>query len=251
MNLSKYLSLCFLIFISSCSAPARIDHVEKHQFIFSSKEFASADSSMVQSILPYKSKLDAEMNGVIGKTKMAFTKDQPEGLLGIFVADLVMEETPLYYYPSDNSKADFCFINNGGLRASLPEGEITRRNIFELLPFENELVVITLNGSQVNQLLKFIISKGGIPISGLRMRIKENQPVDVLINNIPFDSTKIYKAVTSDYLANGGDNLFFLSETKKEYVGLKLRDAILEHCMKLNKQSKLIESKLDKRISYE
>lgn len=251
MRLYKYFSLCFFLFVVSCTAPARIDHTEKHQYIFNSKDFASADSSLWQSILPYKSKLDAEMNGVLGKTSMALTKEIPEGLLGNFVADLVMEQTPLYYYPADNSKADFCFLNNGGFRASLPAGDITRRNVFEVMPFENELVVVTLNGSQVNLLLKYIISKGGIPVSGLRMKIKNNQPKDILINNIPFDSTKIYKAVTSDYLANGGDNLFFLAEAKKEYAGLKIRDAILEHCLKLNKLGKLIESKLDKRISYE
>lgn len=247
----KFRFFYFFIFLFSCTAPARIDHVEKHQYTFSSKDFASVDSTLWQNIIPYKSKLDDQMNVVIGITAQALTKDQPEGLLGNFVADLVMEQTPLNYYPADNSKPDFCFLNNGGLRASLPAGEITMRNVFEVMPFENELVVLTLNGTQINELLKFIVRKGGIPVSGLRMKIKEMKATEVLINNVPFDSNRTYQVVTSDYLANGGDNLLFLTEAKKEYAGLKIRDAIIEHCQKLNEQGKVIDPKLDQRISNE
>lgn len=251
MNLYKLFIFYFFIFFLSCTAPARIDHVEKKMYAFNSNDFTSIDSSLWNNILPYKSKLDDQMNVVIGKTAQALTKDQPEGLLGNFVADLITEGAPLYYYPENNSKIDFCFLNNGGLRASLPAGEITMRNIFEVMPFENELVVLTLNGPQMNRLLKFIAGKGGIPVSGLRMKIKEKLAKEVLINHTPFDSTKLYKAITSDYLANGGDNLAFLTEAKKEYVGLKIRDAIIEHCRKLNSQGKIIDPKLDKRISNE
>ncbi|MFI5220656.1 MAG: 5'-nucleotidase C-terminal domain-containing protein [Bacteroidia bacterium] len=251
MNRKNYYIFFLFVLFLSCHAPAHITQVEKHQYAIGSKEYASVDSTVWQTIVPYKSKLDAEVDVVIGKTAKALTKDQPEGLLGNFVTDLVMEISPLYYYPPGNSKIDFCFLNNGGLRNNIPEGEITRRNIFEVMPFENELVVLSMNGTQIKQLLKFIVSKGGIPVSNLRMKIKEKAAAGVMINNIPFDSTKIYKAVTSDYLANGGDNLFFLAEAKKEYVGLKIRDAIIEYCMKENKQGKLLDSKLDNRIEYE
>ena len=82
--------------------------------------------------------------------------------------------------------------------------------------------------------------------------MKNKEAVDVTINNVPFDSTKTYKVVTSDYLANGGDNLFFLAEAKqRQYVQLKLRDAILEYCKQLKAEGKLIDPKLDKRISNE
>ena len=252
--MNKFINCIFYIvfFFCACSTPARLDHVEKKQYAFSPKEYASVDSSVLQLTLPYKTKMDAEVNILIGKSDQAVSKDQPEGLLGNFVADLALEESRKHYYPEDNKNIDFCFLNNGGLRAALPEGDITKRNIFEVMPFENELIVLTLKGSDVNQLFKYIVSKGGIPVGGLRMKIKNKEANDILINNIPFDSSKIYKVVTSDYLANGGDNLLFLAETKqRDYVNLKIRDAMIEYIQQLTKDGKTISPKLDGRITYE
>jgi 2',3'-cyclic-nucleotide 2'-phosphodiesterase (5'-nucleotidase family) len=244
--------LFLLFFLAACATPARLDHVEKKQYAFSPKDYASVDSSVLLSINPYKSKLDAEVNILIGRTAKAITKDQPEGLLGNFVADLSLEESRKHFYPADNKNIDFCFLNNGGLRASLPEGEITKRNVFEVMPFENELIVLTVTGSEVKQLLNYIVSKNGIPVSGLQMKIKDKEAKEVLIGKAPFDSTKTYKVVTSDYLANGGDNLSFLAEIKqREYVNLKIRDAMIEFIQQLTSEGKIIDPKLDGRISNE
>lgn len=252
MRKSIYYTSFLLFFLYACSAPAKLDHVEKKQYVFSSKDYTSVDSSLWQNILPYKTKLDAEVNILIGKSSKAISKDQPEGLLGNFVADLSLEESNKHFYPSDNKKIDFCFLNNGGLRAALPEGDITKRNVFEVMPFENELIVLTVDGSQVKQLLNYIVSKNGIPVAGIRMKIKNKEAFDVTINNAPFDSSKIYKIVTSDYLANGGDNLSFLAEIKqREYVNLKLRDAMIEYIQQLTKDGKMIDPKLDGRITNE
>ena len=129
---------------------------------------------------------------------------------------------------------------------------ISKRNVFEVMPFENELIVLSMNGAVMKQLLNYIVSKGGVPVSGLRMKIKNKEAADAMINNVPFDSTKTYKAVTSDYLANGGDDLAFLADIKqREYVNLKIRDAIIEHILQLTKDGKMIDPKLDGRISNE
>jgi 2',3'-cyclic-nucleotide 2'-phosphodiesterase (5'-nucleotidase family) len=252
--MNKFINCIFYIvfFFCACSSPARLDHVEKTQYAFNPKEYASVDSSILQLTLPYKTKMDAEVNILIGKSEQPISKDQPEGLLGNFVADLALQESRKYYYPEDNKNIDFCFLNNGGLRAALPEGDITKRNIFEVMPFENELIVLTLKGSDVNLLLNYIVSKGGIPIGGVRMKIKNKEAEEVTINNVPFDSTKTYKAVTSDYLANGGDNLLFLAEIKqRDYVNLKIRDAMIEYIQQLTKDGKMISPKLDGRIILE
>jgi 2',3'-cyclic-nucleotide 2'-phosphodiesterase (5'-nucleotidase family) len=252
--MSKFINyiFCLLIFLCACATPARLDHVEKKQYAFSSKDYASIDSSVWQNILPYKTKLDEEVNILLGKTLKPISKDQPEGLLGNFVADLSLEESKKHFYPADNKNIDFCFLNNGGLRAALPEGDITKRNVFEVMPFENELIVLTVNGSDVKQLLNYIVSKGGIPVAGLRMKIKNKEAADIMIDNAPFDSTKIYKVVTSDYLANGGDNLSFLADIKqREYVNLKIRDAMIEYIQQLTKDGKMIDPELDGRISNE
>ena len=58
--------------------------------------------------------------------------------------------------PSNNHHIDFCLLNNGGLRTSLPQGNITRRKIFELMPFENELVVVTISKEKMTDLKAYL-----------------------------------------------------------------------------------------------
>lgn len=70
--------------------------------------------------------------------------------------------------------ADFAVFNTGGLRRPLPLGNITRGDVFELMPFENELVILTMNGEAVKKLVNFIATKGGAPVSGLRLRIQDS-----------------------------------------------------------------------------
>jgi 2',3'-cyclic-nucleotide 2'-phosphodiesterase (5'-nucleotidase family) len=129
---------------------------------------------------------------------------------------------------------------------------VTRQNVFELMPFENELVVLTLPGPVVQQVLHWIAVKGGEPVSGLQMKIRGGLPEDVRIGGRPFDPARTYKVVTSSYLANGGSDLHFLDASlPREYAGLKIRDAVIRHIGELYNQKRSIDPRLDARIQYE
>jgi len=142
-------------------------------------------------------------------------------------------------------------LNNGGLRASLPHGEITRGKIFELMPFENEMIVLELDGETTLELVNFIAEKGGMPVAGLTLVIENNKPQNITINGKPFDKNKTYKVVTSDYLANGGDKLSMLNKRLNDKLtGIKIRDAIIEYFIEQNKKGVTITSSLDGRIKY-
>jgi 2',3'-cyclic-nucleotide 2'-phosphodiesterase (5'-nucleotidase family) len=95
------------------------------------------------------------------------------------------------------------------------------------MPFENALVMLELSGRQTNQLLQYIATRGGEPVAGLRMQIVDKNPLQVEIRSQVFDSTKTYHVATSDYLANGGDNLDFLKDCKRTNLNLKVRDAMI------------------------
>ena len=120
------------------------------------------------------------------------------------------------------------------------------------MPFDNQLVVVTLNGDKTKEMFKYIVVKGGEPISGYKMGIKDTMAVKIEINDKPFDESKVYKIVTSDYLANGGDKMvFFNNAIKVESLGHQIRDAIIEYIIEENNKGKMMNSKLDKRIYYE
>lgn len=244
--------LILVCFLAGCKPVSSIQKVETLSYKLNSKESASVDSAVYYSILPYKNKVDAEMNDVVCKSSMAFQKNQPEGELGNLIADIIKEEAMRNYNGPDDFPITFSFFNNGGLRASLPEGNITVRNIFELLPFENEMAIVTLKGSTVKQLLDYFAAKGGVPVSGIKMKIRDGKPVDVFIAGEPFDENKTYKGVTNDYIANGGDNYEFLKEAiRKEIPGTKVRDAVLKNLREKNKKGIIISSKIEGRIAYD
>ena len=213
------------------------------------------DSATAAMIAPYKDSLDAIMTQVVGRSAVAMPKerDKLETLLGNFVADVCLDRVNRVYQPSDNHGADFCLLNTGGLRSSLPQGNLTRGNIFELMPFDNEMVVVTLSGQKTWELLRYLAASGGQPVAGIKMGIRPDKtPGTTLIKGVTFDSTRTYKVVTSDYLANGGDKMdFFRNPVKLETTGYKIRDAILDYLAEQQKNNNIIQPALDGRMYYE
>lgn len=211
------------------------------------------DHGRIQKMVePYKKQLDAEMKVVIGSSEVELPKQtgMPETLLGNFVADLVLE-----YGRKIDHETDFAVLNNGGLRSSLPKGDITIGNVYELMPFDNELVIVTMQGDVLLELFGYIASRGGVPLAGLNMKIVKmnGNPVatGILIRNMPFDPGKTYKMITSDYLANGGDSMGFLSTGLIQPTSKKLRDAIIDHIRLQTANQIKIHPVMDGRISLE
>ncbi|MEN8927491.1 MAG: 5'-nucleotidase [Flavobacteriales bacterium] len=219
----------------------------------------SFDSTLVEIYKPYKKELDLSMSEVLNVSLVEMSTGSPEGKLGNFVCDLSLEIGNGLYKEKTGQTADFCLLNNGGLRTFLPKGEVTRRKIYELMPFENELVVITLSAEKANDLFGYIAQKTvdggtrkqGVPVSGnVKVLLNGKFPKQIHINGSPFVG-KEYKVITSDYLANGGDYMsFFLNPIKYEKVGIKLRDAIMQFVINEKEEGRKLNANLDKRISY-
>jgi 2',3'-cyclic-nucleotide 2'-phosphodiesterase (5'-nucleotidase family) len=245
----RYLVLLLLL-ISGCSPAAKIDHIDTKVYPLGVQGNTDVDSSVYHTFEPYKTDLDSKMDKVLAYSEQVMEKGQPEGLLGDFVADVSLEMSNRNYHPADHHTIDFCFLNNGGLRAPLPKGDLTKRKIYELMPFENELIVLTLDGSTTSRLLDFIANKGGMPVAGIRFKMKNKAASDISISGKSFDTTRTYKVVTSDYLAYGGDNMSFLADAPlKEPVNLKLRDAIITYLEEKSSLNQTIRVLPDNRIS--
>lgn len=220
------------------------------------------DSATAAMIAPFKDSLDHIMNEVmiVSDLEMPKERDKTETLLGNFVADVVLSEAN----PNCKNKSesisnipllcpDICLLNTGGLRSSLPKGNITRGNIFELMPFDNEIVIVTLSGKQTWELFRYVAATGGQPVAGFKMGLKSDKsPSTVLIQGVPFDTTKNYNVATSDYLANGGDKMdFFKNPLAVTLTGIRIRDALLNYCAAENKKGNHLHPHLDERIYYE
>ena len=143
------------------------------------------DSSFWNIISPYKKMLDVDMNEVLCYSVTEMKKGQPESLLGNWTADLCLKKAQELFQDT----IDMALFNNGGLRSSLSEGNITKREIYQLMPFENELVVLSLTLDDVNDLMNYLNHTGGQPSAFSDW---------FQIDELPF------YVLTTDYLANGG-----------------------------------------------
>lgn len=197
---------------------------------------------------PYKRALDSQMNAILIYSDAELQKAQPESNLSNFFADAVANTCR-----KNNINFDFALPStNGGIRTSLPKGAITRRNIFELMPFENELVVLTLKAESVEKLVQYIVEKAGQPVAGIQIIAKKNESINFTINGKPFVKSGYYKVLTSDYLANGGDGIdAFKEAVKRENTNIKVRDAIISYVIDENKNGKTLNPQKDGRIIIE
>jgi len=169
----------------------------------------------------------------------------PESLLSNLSADVYRQAASDFL----GSKADISIVNLGGLRTVVPAGNITIRKVFELMPFENELVIVWIKGDKLNELLQYFASMGGEGVSGLRMEIKQKKAVNITINGQVLDNAKLYSIATNDYLAGGNDKMIQLAQYEKRMnTNIKIRDMLLNYIRNETKKGNKIQSKLDGRI---
>ncbi|MGB0432037.1 MAG: 5'-nucleotidase C-terminal domain-containing protein [Bacteroidia bacterium] len=210
---------------------------------------ASAD--IKRAIAPYKKELEAKMNTVIGFAANEFNNncgESRESTLGNFVADLLLVQTKKVF---DNS-LDLAVINHhGGLRTPIRKGNITVQNIYELMPFDNEMWVLEIEGNLVQQLFDNAAQRKSNCIAGATYTIASNKKAtDIIINNKPFDENKTYRVSISDYLAGGGGGHSFFKNISPVYdTDYKCRDMIIDY-IKANSADKkdTLVPKIDGRV---
>jgi 2',3'-cyclic-nucleotide 2'-phosphodiesterase (5'-nucleotidase family) len=245
-KLRNYLFALGFLTLSACSTSYQVIKTNREEYNINNK--VAVDSSIIKTYLPYKVQLDAEMNKVIGYSEVNLTKGSnlPESVLGNFFADAIMHQAKKII-----PHIDFALpTTKGGLRNDIVKGPIIISSIFELMPFENELVIVELNGAAVQKMLQMIAATNGQPVAGLKMNIKDKMPENVLINGKPFDVTRTYRVLTSDYIANGGDSMQgFANPISRKNIGLLVRDALLKEVAEIQQAGKMINASLDGRIT--
>ena len=233
MKLKLHFIFITIILLSSCSIQFVVDH-SKNEII---PVKSDSDSTTNAIIMPYRLGIDSIMNEVLCNSDIEMTKGRPESLLGNFVSDLCLKQF--------SNQADICIMNTGGLRNILPKGEITRGDIYKLMPFENELVVIELTEDEFKGMLDYLVFRGGEPFSGMKLKVN-NSKIEYcyFLNNFSFKTNDKIKVITSDYLANGGDKMWFFNGKKQTKLEIKLRTAIINYCT----SNSNISSKKDGRL---
>ncbi|MFY7964781.1 MAG: 5'-nucleotidase C-terminal domain-containing protein [Chitinophagaceae bacterium] len=208
---------------------------------------SNIDSTYIKLLMPYKDSLDKSMNEVIGFSVYGLFKKQPESTVGNFMTDAIKLMAEKKY----NKKVDAAFVNFGGIRSYIPKGDITVGKIFELMPFDNLVVLQELSGIKLKAFINRVCEKGGWPVSqGLTYVIKDKTAIEILINGIPINDNTVYTIANSDYIANGGDNCDMLKNIPKQNINYLMRDALIEYTRLKTAEGKPIDAKLENRVIY-
>ncbi len=233
-----------LILLSACHRPYYIE--QHHDRFYTVNDAAQADSNIVHMIAPYKKEMDDKMQVVIGHTDTMLTKMQPECTLGNFMTDAQLAAARKIQKDVVASVANY-----GGIRLPyINTGPITLGKMYELMPFDNMLVIADIPGDVMKRFCDHIAKMKGWPVSGIRFDIAGNEAKNIYINNKPLDEHVTYKIAVNDYMANGGDNCDFLVPLKKETTNIFIRDALIDYVKKLEQEAKPLHPKLENRLSY-
>ncbi|MEI6277544.1 MAG: 5'-nucleotidase C-terminal domain-containing protein [Prolixibacteraceae bacterium] len=244
----SYLLLLLLAF-SSCST-YKVEKSQTANIHLDSLVTAPPSAKVEAMILPYREKVNADMTEVLCRSTEAMYGGHPESPLTNLFADLTLEESNRLCgdkYPK--IKMDVAMINRGGLRTPLPKGEIKTVTMFEMMPFENEVVFVKLKGDVMLEFINHMASRGGEGVSGLRFGIKDGKAVKPEIGGKPLDPAQTYWLTTSDYIANGGDGSETLAKSIERIdTGIKARDMFIQYFKRLGKEGKTVTAKTDGRI---
>jgi 5'-nucleotidase/UDP-sugar diphosphatase len=217
---------------------SRAQNVGKIEIRLNGKDIESMTSQMIPVrglakdpeieavIAPYEKQISARaaerLGEALGNLVESRTQESP---LNNFIADALR----------DYAGTQVAFQNTGGIRASLRKGPITHGDLFEVLPFQNTVVKMSLSGAQLKRILgRRILAVSGIKVSWDMTRQPPDQLTSVTLSNgQPIQDSTIYTIAVNDFNAAGGDGLVELTQGISTVdTGVLLRDAVAAYLKK-------------------
>ena len=240
-----------LVFISvSCSTISETTSYDYQNHPINVISDSITDSEFMAILEPYKEIVESKMSEVIATAAETLVSYRPESPLSNFLSDLILDFAVDYCkenYP--DITPEISLFNHGGIKTSLPKGPIRVKNIYELMPFENELVLVLITGQQLIDLADYITTRGGEGIAGMTFGMNQNKAENIKVHGLAVDANKKYWLIASDYIVNGGDGMTVLTWAEKRIdTGHLMRSVIIEYLKKKTASGEIIEAKTDGRI---
>jgi 2',3'-cyclic-nucleotide 2'-phosphodiesterase (5'-nucleotidase family) len=239
----SFIHLGIALLIISCAKPSyTLKPVALENEIVNSE---MGQDSIIESIIkPYRQPLENSMKEVLIECNSTAIKGLPESSMGNLIADMLRDGASRI----SNKQLDIAFLNTGGLRVEWPKGEITRAMVFELMPFENRIEYVVMDGNAIQNLMDQVAARGGSPVSGIAFDILKGKAINITISGKPLESNQNYTLVSSDYLLNNGDKYEIPSYIDRVSLNIKFRDLLLDEIQTLKKQNKALSPSTDGRV---
>lgn len=213
------------------------------------EELKNYGKDMAALIAPYSERLTKEMNEVLGYAPRLMDKGRPQSSLGNFAADALRIMGEKVYGHS----MDIGLTNNGGIRNVLPDGDVTVGAIYNIFPFDNELTILEMKGSDVLDLINSLAGRKLDALSGVNIVLELDgdrvYASSIKVGGKPVDPERIYYLATIDYLAEGNSGMGALTKAvKTTKTGIMMRDLIIEYVRQLTADGKEVWADIDDRV---
>jgi 5'-nucleotidase len=215
------------------------------------------DERVKARLAEYAGPMKEMMNTVIARAGRELLRGNNRGP-GPIVADSMLFKTR-------SAGVQIAIQNTGGIRRDLPAGDISVAEVYELLPFNNTLVIIELTGAQLLSALEeavdFQIASGSrgpyLYVAGIAFRINGSAKKGMRVREVrvkmaddtygALESANTYRMVTSSYLAGGGDGLHILRQAAgyRSDTGFVDAEVLMEYLKSLG----TVIAPAEKRIS--
>ncbi len=212
-------------------------------------EHISEVDSIAAFIAPFRQRIETVLDSSLAYAPSTLTKGDGKynTSAGNLLADIIYSEASPIYRVRTGKDIDFVLLNHGGIRADIPKGIVNARTAYEIMPFENNIVVVELPGEAVLNLVDYLIkSKRPHPLSHIQIVLSRDDILQQLkIKGKPFDVNRTYHVATSSYLVTGGDNMtFFKGMTGSVDTDYLVRNAIIDYFKKVD----TVRAKVDNRF---
>ena len=227
---------------------------------FNATQLYQLDTDVTKAVAEATETLNAKLAEVVAKTDVELTINDPVAVTeeGKPVRIIRNAETNLGDLCADAyryvSGADIAFVNGGGIRVSIKEGDITLNDILKVHPFGNALCVCEATGQQILDALEFGAKDvpgefgGFLQVSGLTYEIHTSVPSsvklddkglfagvegeyrvkNVMVGGEPLDLEKIYTLASHNYMLQGqGDGYTIFEDNVYTQESVMLDNQVL------------------------
>lgn len=188
-------------------------------------------------IKPYRESVERDLDSVLAYAVDTYSKTDGNlnTAIGNFMADAVYDMSNPVFKKRTGKSIDMVLLNHGGIRSIISKGNITSRTAYQVMPFDNAVVVTAIKGEQINDMLNYLSrAKRAHPVSKLKVVLNDDYSLNkATINGGEIEPNKTYFVATNDYLYNGGDRMSFLKSKDTVYsLDYKIRNLLIDYFKK-------------------
>lgn len=211
------------------------------QAVLMNQRFNGPEPALEALLKSYGQKLDKSMHTVVGTAMVNMsTEHKFDGPfpLGSLMADILRE----------TAGTEIGIMNTGGIRTGIPKGPIQVGKVYEIMPFDNLLTTLRLQGEELQKVVEISTSRLGksktMQFSGLSYTLKGDKVVEIRVHGQALAPEHWYTIALPDYVAQGNEAISFDAAQDVVNTGQLIRDVLLDYI----RRSKTIQPPKDQRL---